>query len=282
MIDASRLKSILLKTGLVKDNHALYQVILALINGISELNTSSSSSSSSTITNIITGGGMGIPGIDGLDGEDGIIGPRGADGVSNTPGPIGPMGAIIFPPDAEDGDMFPPIVGPQGNPGPTGVQGPVGPHVIAEELYWEEPVFPIIAPIARNIAQTLETTVYTITGAFADITGLTVTITPKFGNSKFRITASVNIYLGNGLSAVSMRLMRNGASIQQYDTVGFNNNTQVTGETWMMDFIDTPATISALTYKIQAKNTQGGSVINNIINGPDLVVSSITVEEIYQ
>ena len=175
--------------------------------------------------------------------------------------------------------------GPIGNTGLTGAIGPTGlpgPPIFFEE-YIEDIVFPIIAPIARNIAQTLETTVYTITGAFADITNLTVNIIPKFGNSKFSIRGCVNIYLGNGLSAVSCKLLRNGSSIQQYDTVGFNNNTQVTGATvFTFEYIDTPATLSTLTYKIQAKNTQGGSVINNITNGPDLVLSSITVDEIYQ
>jgi len=176
--------------------------------------------------------------------------------------------------------------GPTGSTGPQGIQGIqglIGPGIL-EDIYNEEiivPIFPARLPI--NIAQTLETTVYTIGATFADITNLTVNITPKFQSSKVRVTGCVNIYLGTGLSAVSCRLMRNGSSIQQYDTVAFNNNTQVTGATaWTFDYIDSPGLITTITYKVQAKNTQGGSVINNIINGPDLVVSSITVEELYQ
>ncbi len=250
-----------------------------LFNALATITKTPTSSSINLVTS-----GMGAPGQDGQDGDDGLPGPTGATGAQGIQGPLGPMGAIILADDGQDGDIFPPIVGPQGNPGPTGSQGPMGPTQVFEDPYVEDVIVPVYpSRLPDNIVQTLESTVYTITAAFADITNLTVNISPRFQSSKVRVTGCVNIYLGSGLSAVSCRLMRNGSSIQQYDTVAFNNNLQVTGATaFTFDFIDSPASISAVTYKVQARNTQGGSVINNIINGGDLVISSITAEEILQ
>lgn len=66
MIDVARLKSVLLVSGLQKSNNPLYQIILQLINGISDLNSSVTKSSNSSTT--IIAGAQNI-----ISGEDNII-----------------------------------------------------------------------------------------------------------------------------------------------------------------------------------------------------------------
>lgn len=100
-IDPSRLYAALLNTGLQQKDNALYQVIYNLIGQLSTLNIETGS----------------------------ITGATGATGAAGINGPIGPMGAIIFPPDAEDGDPFPPIQGAPGAKGAQGISGAVAPGV---------------------------------------------------------------------------------------------------------------------------------------------------------
>lgn len=136
-IDPARLQSLLLNTGLqIKDN-SLYQFLKQLITVLGSLNsdiTTNNINTSQLITQIFNTYQLGDGEVDGAVG-DGIVvpGPVGPSGANGSQGPLGPMGAIIFPPDAEDGNMFPPIAGPQGNPGPTGAQGPLGPVVYIED-----------------------------------------------------------------------------------------------------------------------------------------------------
>lgn len=133
-----RLKTNLLTSGLQNRDNPLYQVINQLIDYIKQMNlvVVGSISNPVTIEQTILQQFMGLDGGNGGGDSESIIaipGPIGSSGAPGTQGPMGQMGAIIFPPDAEDGQMFPPIVGPQGNPGPTGSNGPVGPMMVVED-----------------------------------------------------------------------------------------------------------------------------------------------------
>lgn len=136
MIDSARLISQLNITGLQNEDNPLYQLLRNLIRNQVALEQligsgGSGSGGGGGTTNLITQI-IGLPGDDGSIGEDGAPGPAGARGADGITGAMGPMGAIIFPPDAEDGDVYPPIVGPQGNPGTTGAQGPLGVSLLLE------------------------------------------------------------------------------------------------------------------------------------------------------
>tara|TARA_R100000306_G_C4261864_1_gene85725 strand:- start:12 stop:524 length:513 start_codon:yes stop_codon:yes gene_type:complete len=145
-----------------------------------------------------------------------------------------------------------------------------------------------------QVQSTTLTTGYTATNSsFTDITGLSVVITPKFSNSKVLVLVSMCITASNDHHA---RIVRDStaiavgtgqASSQVSNTFGYiyNSGTAFV-ETRSMNFLDSPATASATTYKVQA----GGSAsvyVNMSSLDSDTAnrgrqVSTITVMEVAQ
>jgi len=152
-----------------------------------------------------------------------------------------------------------------------------------------------------NIIQVLQTSIDTQltssgTNSWNDITGLSVSITPKYSTSKILIrfklngsnnsTSNLNAYqivrdstaVGNG-NVGSRRLCHTAVR----GSIGDANSSFVASG----EFLDSPATTSATTYKIQFLVDGGTGYINrdngngNTINYPS-PLSSITVMEIQQ
>lgn len=133
-------------------------------------------------------------------------------------------------------------------------------------------------------------------GTFVDIDGLTVNITPTSVNSKILFMWSIN--MGSSLQhhQHSGRLVRSGTVIFVADTDGSRNRTtfgsQDSGTThgatynYAGQYLDSPATTTQLTYKIQMSGEGGTTWINrgNEADGDNVVTqrlaSSITVMEI--
>ena len=85
-------------------------------------------------------------------------------------------------------------------------------------------------------------------------TGLTATITPQATTNKVLVIATTPVYMADSNSDVVLQVLRGATSIalnQQND--GTSPNAQ---QTSCMIILDTPATTSATTYKIQFKNNQ--------------------------
>ena len=128
---------------------------------------------------------------------------------------------------------------------------------------------------AGNIIQTEFIYVSAETGidtnnSYTDITGSSVTITPKFSNSKILVETFINVYLGNNVSSTSwnsctMRLLRGSTVITAPDVAGTNDYFVATygGDNsremayGMLSQIDTPNTTSATTYKLQCAMRHG-------------------------
>ena len=132
---------------------------------------------------------------------------------------------------------------------------------------------------------------------FHTVTGLSVTITPKFSTSKILVMYDMNWSSING--HCSCRLMRDSTPIKVGDASG--NKTQVTGQihytsTNQYDLeqvsgthMDTPATTSAVTYSMQVGTPYSSSyevyVNYHAEDGANLAwsgrgASSITVMEV--
>jgi hypothetical protein len=116
-------------------------------------------------------------------------------------------------------------------------------------------------------------------GAYANVTGLSATITPSATSSKILIMATVN---GGTFMAIKVTggntasyVVNNYASA---DSAG--NNDYVASATML--YLDSPATTSATTYQVQSRDLVGGtSYINRSQNSATAVASStITVMEI--
>jgi hypothetical protein len=152
-----------------------------------------------------------------------------------------------------------------------------------------------------QVLQGFKTDTFSTTStSLQDVSGLSVAITPTSSSSKFLIM--VNLTYLNTLFVGPVALLRNGTQIGLADAAGsrpiaflyYSNSTNgSTDGQWVresMDYLDSPATASAITYKIQASaraDGQGGTMyINRSLADRNTVsydargVSSIVVMEI--
>ena len=140
-----------------------------------------------------------------------------------------------------------------------------------------------------QVVQTvLNTTTSTTSATMVDVAGFSVSITPNYTSSKILVT--VNLSIG-GLSAddAAFNLVR-GATTISNGSGGTNNVSAYKRmniisdngmDTVTLVFLDSPATTSATTYKMQYLTRVGTLYINR--RGSDttyVTSSSITVEEI--
>jgi hypothetical protein len=130
---------------------------------------------------------------------------------------------------------------------------------------------------------------------YADISGLSLTITPSATTSKILFIMNVSIGCGNDANHVYLNMVRGSTNILVGDTAGSRTsstnlvNTTGIGKqiTASATYLDSPSTTSATTYKIQWKNN--GSFTNyvnratrdnNHVNYDGRVTSQITLMEI--
>lgn len=123
-----------------------------------------------------------------------------------------------------------------------------------------------------QVVQAYKTDTQTVssgTPTFVDISGLSITITPASSSSKFLIMWSVVIGNGTDASHGYVRLNRDGTAIALADAASNRTrassgviNTAIAGQTVPStnSFLDSPATASAITYKLTVSNNNvGGS-----------------------
>ena len=132
------------------------------------------------------------------------------------------------------------------------------------------------------------------TTTFTDITGLSVSITPSSVSNKILILGNVACG-GNGGGRLAFRLVKDSTAISIGDTAGsrpratvgttsgLSANDQINAS---FNFLDSPATTSSTTYKVQyiaevvgAINGSQGNLDANSV-GNSRTVSTITVMEI--
>lgn len=97
-------------------------------------------------------------------------------------------------------------------------------------------------------------------GVFNDITGLSVSITPTSSSSKILVTFSTNVSSSIN-STTGVRLMRDTTPISVGDAAGArplattggggNEGANWNGDVLASSFLDSPATTSSVTYKLQ-------------------------------
>jgi hypothetical protein len=128
--------------------------------------------------------------------------------------------------------------------------------------------------------------------SFVDISGMSVSITPRSSSSKMLVQVKMSIGHFNA-DDIAFNLLRNGSDIAQ-GTGGSTRNSTLFGRgesssnyfqyncfIYGVDFLDSPATTSALTYKMQWY-TRVGTITLNRRGGDGALsgTSSITVMEI--
>ncbi len=139
-----------------------------------------------------------------------------------------------------------------------------------------------------QVASTTKTdTFQTTSTTFVDLTGLSVSITPTSTSSK--IWVIVNTFMGSSDTAglAVFNLVRGSTNVSQPATTPTFNGT-AGGFTSTADnilpvgfnFLDSPATTSSTTYKVQCKMNSGTLSINRRNSADCAFTSTITVMEI--
>ena len=147
-----------------------------------------------------------------------------------------------------------------------------------------------IIQVIQTIKKDQFETSTTVGSGYADITGLSATITPKFNTSK--IMVECHIYNSNSNAVNFFRVLRGSTFIEQpsgtsssgagYNAHGFAyyncNNWQ---DTTVIKILDSPATTSATTYKVQCAVTSAVCTINKFYGTSNYYgISTITAMEV--
>ena len=151
-----------------------------------------------------------------------------------------------------------------------------------------------------QVVQTVKTSKQTIQStSLTDIAGMSVTITPSSSSNKVLISYSL-IAFTNGGQYWSMRLLRGSdstifigdqnpsATSQQRASFGGYTQSYVEARCIAQEFLDSPNTTSATTYKLQAHTPYSSSYIIGINSSPtqdnytymNNCVSTITAMEV--
>lgn len=123
-----------------------------------------------------------------------------------------------------------------------------------------------------QVVSTAKTDTFTTTStSFTDVTGLSVSITPSATSSTILVLATITGANQGGVNDFDLQLVRGSTAIAIGDAAGSRvratwrlnvGNTGWNGSAAMV-FLDSPATTSATTYKIQGKATSSGTVYIN-------------------
>ena len=158
---------------------------------------------------------------------------------------------------------------------------------------WKQVPTAATAGAVLQVVSTTKTTVFTMSSAtFATVTGLTATITPSSTASKILVMATIQ-----GVGTDQANAGETGYQIVR-DTTAIAVNTDASGGKFTgqlsrrntgssaasvfsaTNFLDSPATTSAITYAIQVRNASAGTVyVNRDVDGTGSV-SSITLFEV--
>jgi hypothetical protein len=145
-----------------------------------------------------------------------------------------------------------------------------------------------------QVVSTVKTDTFTTTSnTYVDVTGLSVTITPTKATSKILVIAQAVVQGAAGADNGMGRLMRNSTPISVGDAAGsrppssFGIDERAVGQSQVVPFLDSPATTSATTYKLQIRANSSGFTmcLNRNSNDTDATTtpryaSSITVIEV--
>jgi hypothetical protein len=123
--------------------------------------------------------------------------------------------------------------------------------------------FRILQVVSTNKSDTFSMTSTT----YADVTGLSVSITPQSATSKILVIAGISGTGGTGVTNFFGRLMRGSTAIAIGDAAGSRtpvsvySRDQEAQNSMSVMFLDSPATTSATTYKMQVRSQTGGAAV---------------------
>lgn len=127
-----------------------------------------------------------------------------------------------------------------------------------------------------NRTQTKISTGLTFTGAsYQVITGLTATITPVSASNKVNINAVISVSSAADSNAFSFSVYKNGVFSENHASKSNSINGTV-----VINFDDSPATTSAVTYDVRVYVSSGTCYINRDSASGVIGISTITLTEV--
>jgi len=153
--------------------------------------------------------------------------------------------------------------------------------------YYDGAAWATVGPALANVVSAIKVDAFSSSsGSFTDITGLSVTITPIATSSKILVTFNLTVSAASDMVAM-FNLVRNSTNLAQ-STFATNNASAAVRIEFSSDllsvaltFLDSPATTSATTYKIQCRTLSPTIHINRTAaNTTYGGVSTITVSEV--
>lgn len=155
------------------------------------------------------------------------------------------------------------------------------------------------AKVLQVLSVTKTDTAATTSGTFADISGLSISITPSASTSKILVMWNTMLGVVGNATGENIRIVRGSTPICVGDAA--SNRPQITGGYYVGDaaapnnyasvggtYLDSPATTSATTYKLQFANAASASTVyvNRTVGDRDTAgydprgTSTLTVMEI--
>jgi len=144
----------------------------------------------------------------------------------------------------------------------------------------------VLQVVSTTKTDTFSTTANSQTGTFADITGLSASITPSSNSNKILVTCSLNISGGSNMYAF-FKLLRGSTSIGEGDSDSsnrieciasqsqdFNSFSDDKMDRFSIEYLDSPSTTSATTYKIQGSSNGNTLTVNKTENDQDQTFSA--------
>jgi hypothetical protein len=133
-----------------------------------------------------------------------------------------------------------------------------------------------------QVVSTTKTDAFATTSiAYTNVTGLSATITPGSESSKILIIASyMTGFSATGPRTIETRLVRNGVEIGGEQASSQSNDSNRDTNFVGVNFLDSPASTSALTYQIQVGVTGSTGYIGRTGADGTAMMSSITLMEI--
>ena len=150
--------------------------------------------------------------------------------------------------------------------------------------------------VLQVVSATKTDTASSSSSTFADITGLSVSITPSSASNKILVIAYINVAYDYATSRIATRIMRDSTALAIGDSAG--SRIRTSGSAYVdianyapivisVNYLDSPNTTSATTYKWQfsSMNNTGTVYINRSETDTDAndnarTASGITVMEI--
>ena len=163
--------------------------------------------------------------------------------------------------------------------------------------YYTGAAWATVGPASAGVVQVKSTfksdTFSSASTSFTDVTGLSIAITPTSASNKILVMMTANLATDGSSYAIYARLMRDSTAIAIADTAGSRIRSTAgaypnggLAQTAAMNYLDSPATTSATTYKVQVMVNATGTGYVNRNNGDtdaatvNRTVSTITVMEV--